>query len=194
MNTSRPKPQTTYEKHNDCRDDFCQLVAKFVFYGSNITFSYLQYRQRQTVVTLTLYNSGWDRLSVTFLSLRHPCFGLDLVAYLATTRLDKLTNCCVKLGRQVFLNFSSCFFCPRCFFIVAVCMKCFDNLTLQKLIMWFPFQNQNLEAQDVKWNSFDGRQASASNVCATEQLLFSSENDIQVKYCTILPFLPYRIL
>jgi len=35
-------------------------------------------KQRQTVVTLTLYNSDWDHLGVThFLTLRHPCLGRD---------------------------------------------------------------------------------------------------------------------
>jgi len=38
VNTSRPKPQTTYEK-NDCMDEFWQKVAKFVFNVSNLLFS-----------------------------------------------------------------------------------------------------------------------------------------------------------
>jgi len=39
-------------------------------------------RQKQAVVTLTLYNSGWDRLAVTqFLTLCHPRLSLELDPY-----------------------------------------------------------------------------------------------------------------
>jgi len=46
--------------------------------------------------------------------------------------------------------------------------------------MWFPYQNHNFEDHVVKWSSFDGRQASASDDCPMEQMLFSTEDDIQV--------------
>jgi len=46
--------------------------------------------------------------------------------------------------------------------------------------MWFPFQTQWLEDQDVKWTSSDGRQASVANECPTEQMLFGTGDDIQV--------------
>jgi len=65
-------------------DDFWQLkLLSSFFHGSNIFFSYLRYiRQKQAVVTLTLYNSGWDRLAVTqFLTLSHPRLGLELDPY-----------------------------------------------------------------------------------------------------------------
>jgi len=49
VNTSRSKPQTTYEK-NDCLDEFWQQVAKFIFDVSNLLFSQVPtlYRQTQT--------------------------------------------------------------------------------------------------------------------------------------------------
>jgi len=39
VNTSRPKPQTTYERNDYCMDDFWQQVAKFAFNVSNLLFS-----------------------------------------------------------------------------------------------------------------------------------------------------------
>jgi len=47
MNTSRSKPQTTYEKY-DCMDEFWQQVAKFVFNVSNLLFSQVPTLYRQT--------------------------------------------------------------------------------------------------------------------------------------------------
>jgi len=39
VNTSWPKPQTTYDENTDYVDDFWQQVAKFVFNVSNLPFS-----------------------------------------------------------------------------------------------------------------------------------------------------------
>jgi len=80
VNTVRTKPQTTYEKHNDFMDDFPQfkLLSLFLTAGLSSFLTCDTDRQRQAVVTLTLYNSGWDRLGVTyFLTLCHLCLGLD---------------------------------------------------------------------------------------------------------------------
>jgi len=45
--------------------------------------------------------------------------------------------------------------------------------------MWFPFQNQCVENEYVKWTSFDGRQSSVSIKCSKE-LQFKTEDAIQV--------------
>jgi len=41
-------PQTTYEKNNDCVDDFWQEVAKFVFNDSSLFFSQVPLLQTNT--------------------------------------------------------------------------------------------------------------------------------------------------
>ena len=48
VNTSRPKPQTTYEKNTCCVDDFLQQVAKVVFNVSNLLFSQVSTLQTDT--------------------------------------------------------------------------------------------------------------------------------------------------
>jgi len=48
LNTSWPKPQTTYEKNNDFMDDFWQQVAKFVSNVSNLLFSQVPTLQADT--------------------------------------------------------------------------------------------------------------------------------------------------
>ena len=65
VNTSRPKPQTSYEENNDwiisdsivsckCRV-WCQKTTVF-------SSTYAKDRQRQAIVTLKTHNSGLDRL------------------------------------------------------------------------------------------------------------------------------------
>jgi len=53
------------------------LITKFVFDVSIPLFSQvpIRYKQRQTMVTLKIHNSGLDRLGTAhFLTLRHLCY------------------------------------------------------------------------------------------------------------------------
>ena len=108
VNTSWPKPQTTYDENTDYVDDFWQQVAKFVFNVSNLPFSQVTTLQTETI------SDKVENLQPRFGSpLRGPYFDLCstllwvLIHTLATTGLDLLTNQCGMLRRQVglFLNF-----------------------------------------------------------------------------------------
>ena len=106
-NTSWPKPQTTYEKILIVWMIFgSKLLSSFLMLVIYSFLKYLHYRQTQTssgeVENLQLRFGS--PLRDPFLALIHPLW--VLIHTLETTRLDQLTNRCVKLQQQVglFLN------------------------------------------------------------------------------------------
>jgi len=79
VNIWRPKPQTAYEKNNDCivRIIFGnKLLSSFLMSAIDSFLKYIRYRQRRAVATLKIYNTGLDCLDTThFLTFRYPYCG-----------------------------------------------------------------------------------------------------------------------
>jgi len=96
-----------YGKNNDRISDFgSKLLSSFLMSAFHSFLKYLQYRQRQTAVTLKIENFGLARLGTAhFLTLCCPCLGFDW--YLKTTGIDQLTYHCVMFQQLVFLNFTA---------------------------------------------------------------------------------------
>jgi len=105
VNTSWPKPQTTYETNTDCVGDFWPQVAKFVFV-SNLLFS-----QVSTLQTDKQWQR-WKSTTPVCIASARPIFWhfstllCVLIHTSGTTGLDMFTNRCIKLPRQIgpFLN------------------------------------------------------------------------------------------
>jgi len=80
VNTSRPKPQTAYEKNNDCMDEFWQQIGSSLSVsGIYSSLKYLRNRQTQTS-SGNLGNMrprfGSPRRD-TFFDVSLPCLGRD---------------------------------------------------------------------------------------------------------------------
>jgi len=81
-----------------------KLLSSFLMSAFHSFFTYRRCRQKQTVVTLKIHNSGLDRLGTDhFVTLSHPCLGFDRyfgnhrarstnppLCYVATSSISKL--------------------------------------------------------------------------------------------------------
>jgi len=83
-----------------------KLLSSCLISAFHSFLMYLRYRQRQTVVALEIQNSALDSLGTAhFWPFVTLVWGLTDTS--GTTGLDQLTQRCVKLRRQVFLNFTA---------------------------------------------------------------------------------------